>query len=78
MEEEISRMKTFLKEFNNDQIQSPTSDEITYTRVGNYGLDPEDVTGQVIDWILNYLDNKLVLLYVNKELTECIMVYYFV
>lgn len=56
MEEEISRVKNFLKEFNNEQ--SPTSEEAT--RIGNYPLDSEDVTGHVIDWVINYLDNRLV------------------
>lgn len=64
MDEEISRIKTFLKEFN-AEIQSPTSDENVHTRIGNYSLDLEEVTGQVIDWILNYLDNRLVLNFIS-------------
>lgn len=56
MEEEISEVRNFLKEFNNEQ--SPTSEEAT--RIGNYPLDSEDVTGHVIDWVINYLDNRLV------------------
>lgn len=56
MEEEISLMKNFLSNFNNDQNQSPISEEIT--RIGNYTLDPEEVIGQVIDWILTFLDNR--------------------
>lgn len=60
MEEEISRVKNFLKEFNNEQ--SPTSEEITRI-IGSYPLDSEDVSGHVIDWVINYLDNRLVCFY---------------
>lgn len=58
MEEEISRIKNFLTQYKNEQIQSPTSEEIAHTRIGNYALEPEEVRGQVIDWVLNYLDNR--------------------
>lgn len=72
MEEETSPVQRFLTDFKNKQNnQSPTSEEVT--RIGNYDLDPEELTGHVIDWVLNYLDNRLVFLqHLNNFIGSCL------
>ncbi|CAL1268840.1 unnamed protein product [Larinioides sclopetarius] len=54
----MDEINTFLKEYHNE-LQSSTSDEIVHPKiVGNYTLDRNDVSNQIIDWALHHLDNK--------------------
>lgn len=53
----MDEIKLFLKEYHNELLQSSTSDEIVHPRiVGNYKLDRNDVSNQIIDWVLYYLE----------------------
>ncbi|XP_055932269.1 mucin-17-like isoform X1 [Argiope bruennichi] len=54
----MDEINTFLKEYHNE-LQSPAADEIIHPKiVGKYILDRSDVSNQIIDWVLHYLDSK--------------------
>ncbi|XP_054710238.1 uncharacterized protein LOC129219948 [Uloborus diversus] len=57
MADTVSHMKQLLRELN-DNIPSPIDEYFVLKNVGNYQIYPEDLTGQIIDWVVNYLENK--------------------
>ncbi|XP_022252832.1 uncharacterized protein LOC106468763 isoform X2 [Limulus polyphemus] len=57
--EGLSLIESFFNEFNNES--SPGSDECVQHRfrfIGSFRLKPEDVEGEVFDWVMHYLEKR--------------------